>query len=339
MKISRRRFLTYSGLAAAWAATGGLPSITSLPELHWDAVPDDGSPAPLPVAIAHGEDYAALLERAIGRLGGARLIAAPGERVVVKPTLAWNRPPGSGANVEPALLQSVLTLALAAGAAEVIVFDRTVCRADLAYRTSGAAPIVERLGDARVRLVHLAETDFIPIAEAARDRLPADAPIGAYRACRFLLEADRVINLAAMRHHPTRRVALGMANLLGLVGGDVADPAWAQRMDAELAVLVAVVRPELTILDATNVVVRNGPLGGGDCDLARHDTLLVGRDPVAVEAAGSRIFAAAAGLKDELDLPHIALAERLGAGRASLTGRVIDLDSGSQGPEARGRRA
>src|SRR5690348_16516275 len=99
MVISRRKFLTYSGLAAAWAVAGGLPSIAGRAglaghTLSHPAPQRDAGTARAPVAVARGADYAARLAAAIERLGGPRLIAAPGERIVVKPALAWNAAPG-----------------------------------------------------------------------------------------------------------------------------------------------------------------------------------------------------------------------------------------------------
>jgi uncharacterized protein (DUF362 family) len=81
------------------------------------------------------------------------------------------------------------------------------------------------------------------------------------------------------------------------------------------------VRPDLTILDATRAIIRNGPMGRRRCDVAHWDTLVVSRDQLAVESYGARLF----GLLPHM-LPHLDLAERLGVGVASLTTeRLIEV--------------
>jgi hypothetical protein len=65
-------------------------------------------------------------------------------------------------------------------------------------------------------------------------------------------------------------------------------------------------------------VVRNGPLGLGSHDVERWDTLALSHDPLAVEVFGAGLF----GLRAE-QLGHLALAEQLGLGRATLAGRQL----------------
>jgi uncharacterized protein (DUF362 family) len=323
MHISRRQFVVASGLLAASAIVAqALPRPKSPASLRAD-LGSASNPGSAAIAVAQGADYGHLLQRAIGRLGGLALLA--GQRVVIKPALAWDRGPGQGVNVHPEVLRATLELAIQAGADQVIVFDRTACRSEWAYRVSGAEQVVRDLDDSRVVLAHLGESDFVPLPDAVRGQSPAAETLRSYRVCSYLLEADRVINLASLRQHPTRQVSLAMANLLGMIGGAGADAGWLRHRDAELAGLCAAVRPELTILDASYVVARNGPLGHAPADIVRLDTLVASTDPVAVEAYGSQLFASAIGQEQPIVLPHIALAEQLGLGSATLAGRLIQI--------------
>lgn len=345
-QITRREFLIGSALLTAtammadgrWLATAagdGRKIAERLPAFSGGLLSRSrGRPAA--IVAARGADYSGKLRQAVRKLGGKRLLARPGDRVVIKPTLAWNRAPGQGANVHPQVLGATIEMALRGGAQQVTIFDRTSLRSDFAYRISGADQVVRELNDPRVILVHLTPEDFVPLRMAQSPAIPSDdsfrpfepprasdlsASIDHYKVCRYLLDADRVINLATARHHPTRRVSLGMANLLGLIGGGPADATWLRHRDAELAILSAAVRPELTILDATRAIIRNGPMGRGTPDVARWDTLVVSRDPLAVEAYGAQLF----GL-DVHTLPHLQLAERLGLGVSDVGhGRLIEI--------------
>jgi uncharacterized protein (DUF362 family) len=324
--FSRRSFLIGSvlGSASTLLAKGVLAS--GLARTPAGSAPVSAAPPrsllphrPHLLVTGRNADYRLLVQTVVEALGGPKVLARRDEQVVIKPTLAYNRLPGQGANVHPDVLRATVELALDAGARQVLVFDRTGLRAVDAYRVSGAYLALHRLGDARVKLVALADADFVPLAESKV--AGAAAQLAGYQVCRYLLEADRVINLAAARVHPTRQVALGMANLLGLIGGGPADAAWRQHQDAELAVLAAAIRPDVTILDATRAVVRNGPVGLGSGDVARWDTVVASRDLLAVETYGARLFGV-----DAAGLPYLGLAHQLGAGTPHLTrARVYEL--------------
>ncbi len=308
--MTRREFLITSALATATAVLADPRFLAG--DGQWpggDQLPAAGA---WPVAVARGTEYAHRLRQAVSRLGGIRLVARRGERVLIKPTLAWNRKPEQGANVHPDVLRATIEMALKAGAQQVVLFDRTSLPSRFAYSISGAKRVVREINDPRVLLAHLSEEDFVPFAAGREtgDNGPAALNV---LVCRYLLDADRVINVATARCHPTRRVSLALANLLGLIGGGPADADWALYRDAELALLSAAVRPELTILDATRAITRNGPMGRGAADVAHWDTIVVSRDPLAVEAYGARLF----GL-DPGDLPHLVLAEQLGLGFSEL---------------------
>jgi uncharacterized protein (DUF362 family) len=310
--INRRQFLMAGALLAASAALAAVPA-----DLGRSGMP---LPTPRhPLVVARGADYGARLRQAIARLDSNPLAGIAKGHVVIKPTLAWNRAPDQGANVHPDVLQAVIEMTLAAGAAQVTIFDRTSLPSLWAYRVSGAEQVVRTVKSRRVTLAHLTDSDFVPIDRLDQQSLTAEqrAVIGQYRVCRYLLDADYLINIATARQHPLRGASLAMANLLGLVGGGPADAAWLRQQDIELAVLSAAVRPDLTILDATRAIVRNGPMGREPQDVARWDRLVVSSDLVAVEAYGAQLFG--------LALANISLAESLGVGSAQLAGRVIDV--------------
>ena len=289
------------------------------------------SPAPAErsaIALGRGAGHHEVLRRAVAALGGPSLLARPGEQVLLKPVLAWNRAPREGANTQPEILRAAIELALEGGASRVTICDRTSLRAASVHSVSGVDRVVRAFRSPRVRLVEVRERDLVTVREAARSRGMKDfearsrgieSALDALRVSKHVLMADRIVNLATVRHHPTRRVALGFSNLLGLVGGWSSTPRWLAQHDTELALLAASLRPELTILDATRPILSNGPAGLTSADVGRWDEIAVGRDPVAVEAWGARRF----GVEPSL-LGHIPLAEGLGLGSAD-TPTIIEV--------------
>ena len=233
------------------------------------------------VVFARGMPPIAALRAMLARAGGLAALALPGQIVAIKPTLAWNQPPEMAANTSPEVLRAVVELSLEAGAAEVRVFDRASFRPDVCYRVAGATAALAGFDPQRVKLLPLAEGDFVPVA-------PDGGATPRWRVCRHVLEADRLINLPVAKQHPARQVSLGLPNLLGAAGGAAGHPEWDN--NAFIGEVTALLQPDLTILDATRVLTRNGPLGRSLDDVRRLDTLALGADPVSVDIYGASLF-------------------------------------------------
>ncbi len=92
-------------------------------------------------------------------LGGVSRFVRRGMKVVIKPNIGWNSPPGRAHNTNPHLIEEVARLCVQQGA-RVTVFDRT-CNADrLCYINSGirqaaldAGASVEFIDDRKFRTV------------------------------------------------------------------------------------------------------------------------------------------------------------------------------------------
>ena len=58
----------------------------------------------------------------------------------------------------------------------------------------------------------------------------------------------------------------------------------------KLADLATVIRPKLTIIDATRLLLRNGPQGGDIKDVRVRNALIASSDPVAADAYATTLF-------------------------------------------------
>lgn len=75
------------------------------------------------------------------------------------------------------------------------------------------------------------------------------------------LDADRLINLPVAKHHSISRLTVGMKNIMGVIGGNRGT---LHRNIAEALVDInLVIHSDLTIVDATRILIANGPQGGG----------------------------------------------------------------------------
>jgi len=299
--MHRRDFLWYM---AALGLVAGVRRRLVLPEEVWAMAPPQ-TPEPL-LAKSQGSNYAHLVGDAIQALGGMKKFVNPGEVVVVKPNMAWDRTPELAANANPEVVRQVVELCLEAGAKQVKVLDNSCDDARRAYESSGIKAAVEGLKDPRAVVEYVDERRFVELnIEKAR-------ALKKWYFYKDILEADRFINIPVAKQHSESRVTMCLKNMMGAIGG------WRGRIHVGLhqniADLNLLLRPDLHVLDATRIMLRNGPKGGRLEDVAVKNLLFAGTDPVALDAYGAGLF----GLKPE-DLGYVVKAHQAGRGEMDLT--------------------
>jgi uncharacterized protein (DUF362 family) len=132
-----------------------------------------------------------------------------------------------------------------------------------------------------------------------------------WEVCLDVFEADKIINVPIAKHHSLCRLTMGMKNWLGAIGG--ARNQLHQGLDQAVVDLAAFFKPQLTVLDAYRILVRNGPQGGRTSDTELAKTVVAGTDPVAVDAFGATLFKVA-----PRELPYLGLARERGLGEFEL---------------------
>lgn len=296
--MHRREFLKEVLL---WSAglTISIPRFRVVP----DALAEEAA-MPL-LAVAKGQDYVALVSRVLTPLGGMGQFVKSGDKVVVKPNIGWDRSPEQGANTHPVVVKAVVEQALAAGAGRVLVFDRTCNEARRCYKNSGIQDAVESLKSDRVQVEQVDMRKFVPIQI---ERGKALTRVEIYRDA---LEADCYINVPVAKHHGLSKLTLGLKNAMGVIGGERGQ--MHQDIGQRLADLATVVRPRLTVIDATRMLLRNGPQGGNIEDVRIGNTIIASADPVAADAYATTLF----GLAPE-DIASTVAAHRLGLGQMDL---------------------
>jgi uncharacterized protein (DUF362 family) len=265
--------------------------------------PED-QPQPV-VAKAQGADYSNLVGDVLQPLGGMKKFVNQGEVVVVKPNMAWDRPPELAANAHPAVVRKVVELCLDAGAKKVKVLDHTCDDARKAYVNSGIKDAVEAIKDPRVSVEFVDDRRFVEMAVAKAKALKK------WYFYKDILEADRFINIPIAKHHSEARLTMCLKNMMGAIGG------WRGRTHVGLAQNIAdmnlLLRPDLHVLDCTRILMRNGPKGGRVEDVEVKNLLFAGTDPVALDAMGAGLFGKKPG-----DIGHIVKSHEAGRGEMDL---------------------
>lgn len=271
--MNRRQFICE---VLAWSAGSAIPRFTLVPEVRAADKPA------AQLSVAKGQDYAQLVAKVLMPLGGMGQFVRPGHLVVVKPNIGWDRTPEQAANTHPQVVQAVVAQALQAGAKKVLIFDRTCNEQRRCYANSGIEKAVRDLGDDRAVVEHIDQRKFVPVNIAKGKALTA------WEIYKDALGCDCYINLPIAKHHGLSRLTLGLKNVMGVIGGNRGS--LHQNLGQSLADLAMVVRPTLTLIDATRILLRNGPQGGNLDDVKRLDTLIASTDPVAADAYATTLF-------------------------------------------------
>ena len=273
--MDRRDFLKQVMLWSAGITTA-IPSFQIVPELL--AMEKQQSL----VTHAKGKDYYKLVAQVLEPLGTISKFVKTGDRVVIKPNMAWDRNPAQAANTHPQVVKALVELSLDAGAKKVMVFDRTCNEERRCYVNSGIQEAMETVKDSRLKYFHPDSRKFVPVD------IKRGMAVRKLEIYKDALEADTYINVPVAKHHSLSRLTLGLKNSMGVLGGDRGQ--MHHDLGQKLADLATVVRPKLTVIDATRILLRNGPQGGDLDDVMVLDTIVASADPVACDAFATTLF-------------------------------------------------
>ncbi len=296
--MDRRSFLKH---AALWSA-GALMSVPVFDISAQEPIVSGSSK----LSVVRGTDYAALVVKSLEPLGGMAAFVKPGNRVVIKPNIGWDRSPEQAANTHPLVVKALVEQALAAGASEVRIFDRTCNEDRRCYVNSGIQPLLESLQQSKVKVEFMDDRKYVPID------LKKGKSLTRWEFYKDALDADCYINVPVAKHHGLTKLSLGLKNTMGILGGNRGK--LHHYIDQKLADIATVFRPTLTVIDATRLLMRNGPQGGSIDDVKVTNTVLASIDPVAIDAYATTLFDMT---PDSIETT--VAAHRLGLGEIDLT--------------------
>ena len=305
--MERRDFLKKSVFAGL--TTGALFSIGGLNKLsakgnnfrEFDENEENASPYDL-VAVKGGEP-ADMFDKAILSLGGMSAFIKKGQKVVVKPNIGWDVVPELAANTNPLLVKRIVEHCFKAGAKEVLVFDHTCDDWTKAYKSSGIEKAVKDAGGKMVpgnTEGYYHEKEITNGKKLKKDKVHE-----------AILNADVFINVPVLKNHESAKLTISMKNLMGINW----DRGFWHKNDLHqcIADFASQIKPHLNIVDAYNVMKKNGPRGVSADDVVMMKSLIVSRDMVAADAAAAKLF----GLNPE-DVKYIKIAHDMKVGRMDI---------------------
>jgi len=248
------------------------------------------------------------VRKAVDLVGGISAFVKAGDRVVVKPNLAYPYPPP--ATTDPSVVEAVARLCVEAGAREVLVGDSSSysCKNILGYgrwsnmdviRSTGMDRAAERAG-ARV-------VDF-DAAKWATVTIPGGVILRRTEIASPMLEADVVINVPAMKTHLETLATLAIKNFHGIIPDRWKIQFHKDEISQKIVDIHKAVKTHLVVMDGLLGMEGLGPRMGSP---VRMDLILASSDTVAIDAVTSQVM----GIEpDEVETTRLARAQGIGNG-------------------------
>jgi uncharacterized protein (DUF362 family) len=255
------------------------------------------------LAAIKGGEPDVMFDEAIKALGGISKFVKKGQTVVVKPNIGWDVSPERAGNTNPVLINKIIRSCFDAGAKDVYVFDNTCDNWKRTYSNSG---IEKAAKDAKAKVVSGAMESYYQKVSISRGKKLREAKVH-----ELILECDVFINVPVLKHHGSADITVSMKNLMGIVW----DRGYWHRNDLHqcIADFSFFRKPDLNIVDAYNVMKRNGPRGVSKADVVKMKSLIISADIVAADAAAAKLFG-----KEPSDIAHIKIANDMKSGIMDL---------------------
>ena len=284
--VSRRQFLLRTGAAGAlaagsiatglklWQPNHFVPGFQAQKGLQLPDYRVTGAKGLPTLAIAHGASHEQTVRAALGALGGMQRFINKGDVVMIKPNVAFDRPPALAATTHPDALRAVAKLVFEAGASKIIIADNPINSPAGCFLKSGLREVANELN---LDLLYPEAASFSPLqldgGEILRNWTFFHEPFR---------KATKVIGLAPCKDHNLCHASMTTKNWYGLLGGRRNQ--FHQQIHSIVSDFTLMMRPTLVVLDGMNVLMRNGPTGGRLSDVKAMNTVVAGTDMVAVDS-------------------------------------------------------
>lgn len=305
--LSRRNFFKKSGQAGALLAAGAF-----LPAASHGEANENNEMKTVDLAVVQGEPARAVA-RALDLIGGIEKYVHQNDVVLLKPNASFPNPKIWGTTTNPEIVKIVAQLALQAGASRVLVVDNTMQDHALCFARNGLQAELE--GMRGVKLIPLTrESAFTEVP------VPGGKALKTVKIAKLLKRCQVYINLPCAKSHTATGVSFGLKNQMGLI--------WDRKffhagtdLHTAVAELATIIRPQLTILDATRALVTGGPTGPGK--VQELNTIVAGTDPVAIDAYATTLTNWNNRSLTAQSISHLSQAAALGLGEIEINKLVV----------------
>lgn len=292
-KITRRKFLKAAASGIALSLSGR-PSFLEARE-DYDLVTISGEPA-------------SATQKALEAMGGISRFVKKGQRVVLKPNMSFANPPEWGSTTHPLVVATVAQSCIEAGARQVVVLDHTLRRAELCLERTGIREACKQIKG--VHVLAIQERKFF-----REIKIPQGKVLERVEVIKEVLDNSVLINIPVAKSHSATGVSMGMKGLMGLIW-DRESFHSKYNINQAIADLGTIIKPQLTILDATRALASGGP--GGPGDVKKPNLIIAGIDPVAVDSYGVTVVPWYGQNFKGRQVEHLLVAHQRGLGKIDI---------------------
>ncbi|MGB3241301.1 MAG: DUF362 domain-containing protein [Candidatus Omnitrophota bacterium] len=254
------------------------------------------------LVLTEGTDPYKNTVEAVKAMGGMERFVKKGSTVFIKPNISWDRTPAQAATTDPQVVVALVDLCYKAGAKRVNIADNTCNEARRCYQNSGIPKAAKEKG---------AYVYFPDEWNVVKAHFAYKSPMEGWPIFKDAVECDTFINVPVLKHHGLTGLTLSMKNLMGICSGrrglihvDIS---------RKLADLTDFIHPDLTVIDATRVLLRHGPSGGDLKDVVTMNKLIAATDPTLADAYACTLVD-----KDPMSIGYIRSAVKHNYGSADI---------------------
>jgi uncharacterized protein (DUF362 family) len=253
------------------------------------------------IHVVHGTDVGQMLQAGMAARGGFGAFVKAGKKATIKPNAAWASRPDQAGNTHPDLVGAVVRACKKAGASKVVLPENTCEPSARSFKISGIGAAAKSTGGELYQLDGAKDYKRVDLPRA-KVLKRADVAVD-------VLDTGCLINLPVAKSHGAASITVSMKNWMGSVRNR---KVWhAGDLHQHIADCSTLIRPDLIIVDATRIMLTNGPRGPGQ--VVAPNELIFGTDPVAVDAYAATLFDL-----EPFDVPYIEIAHQMGVGVGKL---------------------
>jgi uncharacterized protein (DUF362 family) len=291
--ITRRKFLKTAASGMVLSLVGR-PSFLEAKE-DYDLVAISGEPV-------------AATRKALEAMGGISRFVKKGQRVVLKPNMSFSRTPDFSATTHPLVVATAAQACIEAGAQQVLILDHTLQRAEFCLERTGIRDACKNIPG--VHVLALQEKKFFH-----EIKVPQGKVLERVEVMKEILDSQVLINIPVAKSHSATGVSLGMKGLMGMIW-DRESFHSQYNINQAIADLATVIKPQLTILDATRALASGGP--GGPGEVKKPNLVIAGIDPVAVDSYGVTVVPWYGQNFKGRQVEHLLVAHQRGLGKIDI---------------------
>ncbi len=244
--------------------------------------------AEVTVAVKHTPLDA--LRTAISKMPNPISIRESMKRIILKPAI-YN--PDIIGNTSTEMMSAIIQTFSNIAPIDVVESDSPIRTTEYAFKMMGYDDFVEE-----VQLVNLSKVERIKVQMAGHFFKSHEIP-------NILLSNDLLVNVPSLKTSSNvSGLSGGTKNLFGLLP-ETDKSVYHSNIDSVLMDILSLIKPDVTIMDLTNVVFGNRDTGKN----VHIGGVVIGTDPIAVDAYCATLFDI-----DPVSIPHLKRAAELGLG-------------------------